>query len=122
MPKRPESTDTGSGNLAYRHLFINPPFECVSLGKQVGFKVDLMNEIDLRLHLKPFFVNTRWEVILQQMREGSNDCIIGGIAITPSRQETLRGARKWACPSTGARCVQWSSRPADWLRQLPLLF
>jgi ABC-type amino acid transport substrate-binding protein len=34
-------------------------------------------------------VNTRWEVVLQQMQEGRYDCIVGGITITPARQVTL---------------------------------
>ena len=51
--------------------------------------VDLMNEIARRLHLRSVFVNTQWEVILQQMQDGRYDCIVGGITITPARQKTL---------------------------------
>jgi ABC-type amino acid transport substrate-binding protein len=69
--------------------FVNPPFEYVSVGRKVGFEVDLIREIARRLHLQASFVNTRWEVILQQMQDGHYDCIIGGITITPARQATL---------------------------------
>jgi ABC-type amino acid transport substrate-binding protein len=54
--------------------------------RPIGFEVDLMNEIARRLHLRPLFVNTRWEIILQQMQDGRYDCIVGGITITPARQ------------------------------------
>ena len=77
------------GVLRIGTYFVNPPFEYVSRGKKVGFEVDLMRKIAHRLHLEPLFVNTRWEVILQQMQDGLYDCIIGGITITPARQETL---------------------------------
>jgi ABC-type amino acid transport substrate-binding protein len=48
-----------------------------------------MREIAHRLHLKPLFVNTRWEVILQQLRDGDYDCVVGGITITPAREKAL---------------------------------
>jgi len=77
------------GILRIGTYFVNPPFEYISRGKRVGFEVDLMREIAHRLHLEPLFVDTRWEVILQQMQEGRYDRIVGGITITPARQETL---------------------------------
>ena len=77
------------GTLRIGTYFVNPPFEYVSHGKKVGFEVDLMREIAHRLHLKPLFVNTRWEVILQQLRNGDYDCIVGGITITPAREKAL---------------------------------
>ena len=77
------------GVLRIGTYFVNPPFEYISRGKKVGFEVDLMTEIARRLHLKPLFVDTRWEVILQQLRDADYDCIVGGITITPAREETL---------------------------------
>lgn len=88
--KAPERVPTlVPGVLSVGTYFVNPPFEYVSDGRKVGFEVDLIREIARRLHLKPLFVNTRWEVILQKMREGRYDCIVGGITITPARQVTL---------------------------------
>jgi len=88
--KAPERVPTlEPGVLRVGTYFVNPPFEYVSDGRKVGFEVDLIREIARRLHLKPLFVNTRWEIILQQMREGRYDCIVGGITITPARQKTL---------------------------------
>ena len=77
------------GVLRIGTYFVNPPFEYISTGKRVGFEIDLMNEIARRLHLRSVFVNTQWEVILQQMQESSYDCIVGGITITPARQKIL---------------------------------
>src|SRR5215470_8096337 len=77
------------GVLRIGTYFVNPPFEYISRGKKVGFEIDLMRQIARRLHLKPLFVDTRWEVILQQLRAGRYDCVVGGITITPAREETL---------------------------------
>ena len=77
------------GVLRIGTYFANPPFEYVASGKNIGFEVDLMNEIARRLHLRSVFVNTQREVILQQMRDGRYDCIVGGITITAARQQTL---------------------------------
>ena len=88
--KAPERAPTlEPGVLRVGTYFVNPPFEYVSDGRKVGFEVDLIREIARRLHLKPLFVNTQWEVILQQMQEGRYDCIVGGITITPARQVAL---------------------------------
>jgi hypothetical protein len=53
-----------------------------------------MNEVAQRLGLRPLFVNTQWEVILRQMEDSLYDCIVGGITITPARQQTLA----WSTP------------------------
>jgi ABC-type amino acid transport substrate-binding protein len=74
--------------------FVNPPFEFIDHGKRVGFEVDLMNEVAKRLGLKPVFVDTRWEVILEEMQHNRYDCIIGGITITPERAKALA----WSTP------------------------
>jgi ABC-type amino acid transport substrate-binding protein len=55
-----------------------------------------MNEIARRLRLRPAFVNTQWEAILQQMQDGKYDCIVGGITITAARQQILA----WSDPYT----------------------
>jgi ABC-type amino acid transport substrate-binding protein len=77
------------GVLRIGTYFVNPPFEYIFRGKRIGFEVDLIKEIAHRLQLKPLFVNTQWEIILQQMQDGRYDCIIGGITITPARQAAL---------------------------------
>jgi len=63
-------------------------------GADIGFEVDLMEEIARRGGLKPAFVYTRWETILQEMQDGRYDCIVGGITITPQREQILA----WSVP------------------------
>jgi ABC-type amino acid transport substrate-binding protein len=74
--------------------FVNPPFEFVAKSEKVGFEVDLMDEVASRLSLRPVYVNTTWEKILQQMQDKQYDCIVGGIIITPERARTLA----WSTP------------------------
>ncbi len=78
-----------TGVLRIGTYFVNPPFEYVAKGKRGGFEVDLMSEVARRLRLRPVFIDTRWEVILQQMEDHRYDCIVGGITITPARQARL---------------------------------
>jgi ABC-type amino acid transport substrate-binding protein len=82
------------GTLRIGTYFVNPPFEFIDKTERVGFEVDLMNEVASRLSLKPVFVNTTWEKILQQMQDGQYDCIVGGITITAERRRTLA----WSIP------------------------
>ncbi len=82
------------GVLRVGTYFVNPPFEFISAGNEVGFEVDLMTEIAQQLGLRAKFVNTQWEVILSQMQHDVYDCIAGGITITPERQRLLN----WSVP------------------------
>ncbi len=92
---QPETLRTLSpGTLRIGTYFVNPPFEYVANGERIGFEVDLMNELAARLSLRPVFVNTQWETILQQMQDGQYDCIVGGITITPERERMLA----WSTP------------------------
>ena len=82
------------GILRIGTYFVNPPFDYMADGADIGFEVDLMEEIARRVGLKPAFVNTRWETILQEMQDGRYDCIVGGITITPQREQILA----WSVP------------------------
>jgi ABC-type amino acid transport substrate-binding protein len=82
------------GTLKIGTYFVNPPFEFIQDGSRVGFEIDLMNDVARRLRLRPLYINTQWETILQEMSEHRYDCIIGGITITPGRERTLR----WSSP------------------------
>jgi ABC-type amino acid transport substrate-binding protein len=83
-----------AGVLRIGTYFVNPPFEFLENGKEVGFEVDLMNRIATRLGLRPLYVNTRWETILKEMEDHRYDCIVGGITITPAREQALA----WSVP------------------------
>ncbi|WP_428492921.1 ABC transporter substrate-binding protein [Rhodopila sp.] len=82
------------GVLRIGTYFVNPPFEFVSNHKRVGFEVDLMREISLRLDLRANFIDTRWQLLLNEMQQSRYDCAIGGITITPRRQQILG----WSVP------------------------
>ncbi len=82
------------GVLTIGTYFVNPPFEFLENGKEVGFEVDLMDEIARRLGFKPVYVNTRWETILAEMQAHRYDCIVGGITITKARERILA----WSVP------------------------
>lgn len=82
------------GALTIGTYFVNPPFEYAAGGKRIGFEVDMMEAVSRQIGLEAVFVNTRWEVILRQVRDGRYDCIVGGITITPRRAEVLA----WSTP------------------------
>ncbi|WP_407521410.1 ABC transporter substrate-binding protein [Methylobacterium oryzisoli] len=88
-PALPQPDTLEPGVLRIGTYFVNPPFEFIADGKKVGFEVDLLDEIAQQLGLRPDFVDTRWETILQEMQERRYDCIVGGITITPERRRTL---------------------------------
>jgi ABC-type amino acid transport substrate-binding protein len=90
----PKPDTLSPGVLRIGTYFVNPPFEYISDGARVGFEVDLMNEIAARLDLRPEFVDTQWEKILHEMQNDLYDCIVGGITITPAREEILA----WSTP------------------------
>jgi ABC-type amino acid transport substrate-binding protein len=99
------------GVLRIGTYFVNPPFEYVADGADIGFEVDLMEVIARRVGLKPAFVNTRWETILQEMQDGRYDCIVGGITITPQREQILA----WSVPyitTTLSLVVNGAKKPA----------
>ena len=83
------------GTLRIGTYFVNPPFEYVAKGVEVGFEVDLMKEIAHRLGLKALFVDTHWEKILQEMQGGRYDCIAGGITSVTT-----------TAPTTGTRITK----------------
>jgi ABC-type amino acid transport substrate-binding protein len=53
-----------------------------------------MNDIARRLGLRPLYMNTHWETILQEMQQHRYDCIIGAITLTPARERILA----WSVP------------------------
>lgn len=61
------------GVLRIGTYFVNPPFEYISNGDEIDFEVDLITKLARRLRLRPSFVNSHWERVLRQMREGRYD-------------------------------------------------
>lgn len=65
------------------------PFEFIEDGVEVGFDIDLMNEIADRLGVDVEFVNTGFDTIITQLDAGEFDVIISAITITEERAETI---------------------------------
>jgi polar amino acid transport system substrate-binding protein len=67
------------------------PFEYVDdvTGEIVGFDIDIMNAIAERAHLDIEFVNVGWDALLAGMAQGTYDCSISCITITPERAEEM---------------------------------
>ncbi|RXT02781.1 transporter substrate-binding domain-containing protein [Ammoniphilus sp. CFH 90114] len=57
--------------------------------KLIGFDVDIAVEVSKRLGLEPVPVQTPWGSILQGLKAGKYDAIIGGMSITKERQEQV---------------------------------
>ncbi|GED16784.1 ABC transporter substrate-binding protein [Aneurinibacillus migulanus] len=55
----------------------------------IGFDVDIANEVAKRLGLQPVPVQTTWGSILQGLKAGKYDAIIGGMSITEERAKQV---------------------------------
>lgn len=55
----------------------------------IGFDVDIANEVAKRLGLQPVPVQTTWGSILQGLKAGKYDAIIGGMSITEERTKQV---------------------------------
>lgn len=67
-----------------------PPMEYkdTSSGKDVGFDIDMANEIGKRLGKKVVFQSTAWDGIFAGLQSNKYDCIISSVSITKSRLST----------------------------------
>ena len=67
-----------------------PPMEFKDeSGKQVGFDIDLANEIGKRLSMKVEFISTAWSGIFTALEADKYDCIISSLSITEDRKKSL---------------------------------
>ncbi|MGE5701305.1 MAG: transporter substrate-binding domain-containing protein [Clostridia bacterium] len=68
----------------------SPPFSFVDKeGKLVGFDVDYANEVGKRLNREVEIVSTAWEGIIPGLLAKKYDLIIGSMAITEKRKESV---------------------------------
>ncbi|MED4584116.1 transporter substrate-binding domain-containing protein [Brevibacillus choshinensis] len=68
----------------------SPPFSFVDKdGKLVGFDVDYANEIGKRLNRKTEIVSTAWDGIIPGLLADKYELIIGSMAITEKRKESV---------------------------------
>ncbi len=68
-----------------------PPMEVIDekTGQIVGFDVDMLNAVCLRINCKPQFVNTAWDGIFAALQQGEFDLVISGVSITTERQRVM---------------------------------
>ena len=67
-----------------------PPFNFINEDNEViGFDVDVAREIANRMGLKLKYVTTAWDGIIEGLRAGRYDGILGSMAITPEREEVV---------------------------------
>jgi len=67
------------------------PFEYVNseTGEIEGFDIDVMNAIAERANLDIEFINVGWDPLLAGMAQGTYDCAISSITITPERAQAM---------------------------------
>jgi ABC-type amino acid transport substrate-binding protein len=66
-----------------------PPFEYREAGEEVGFDIDLINEIASRLGLEVEIVDTDFGTIFTQLATARFDVVIAASTITPEREEEV---------------------------------
>lgn len=65
------------------------PFDFIKDGKEVGFSIDLMNEIAKRLNLQPSYTTVSLDGILAGVPAKQYDIAAVGLSIKPERQKVM---------------------------------
>lgn len=67
-----------------------PPFNFIDENNEVvGFDVDVGREIATRLGMQMKYTTTAWDGIIEGLRAGRYDAILGSMAVTEKRQEVV---------------------------------
>ncbi|MBN6188038.1 ABC transporter substrate-binding protein [Aneurinibacillus sp. BA2021] len=78
------------GKLTFALSGMAKPYNYVDKNNTlVGFDVDIANEVAKRLGLQPVPIQTTWGSILQGLKAGKYDAIIGGMSITEERAKQV---------------------------------
>jgi polar amino acid transport system substrate-binding protein len=85
----PQFTTLEEGILSVGSCLDYPPFESVKGGDQVGFDVDLTEEIASRLGLEVEWVKTNFNTIFTAVAGGQFDMEAAASTITPEREEVV---------------------------------
>jgi ABC-type amino acid transport substrate-binding protein len=78
-----------TGVMTSANTFSYPPFGFIEEGKQVGFDVDLGNEIARRMGVKLVFEAVDFRGIIAALTSGRVDVLITGMVYTPDRAERI---------------------------------
>lgn len=88
--KVPSNQLISGGKLSFCTDFPAPPQEMYTTsGKPEGSDIDTGNAIAAQFGLKPVYVNTNFDTIIEALTTGKCDLIITGIFITPQRQKQI---------------------------------
>lgn len=71
------------------------PFNYKDDGKLTGFDVEIGDEIAKRMGMEPNPVTNPWETLIQGLKAGKYDAIIGSMAITEKRKEQVDFSRPY---------------------------
>jgi len=86
-----QAADLGGKVLKVGSDTTYPPMETVdpATGQIVGFDVDLMNAICVKINCKAEFVTTAWDGIFAALQQGQFDLVASGVSITDERKQTM---------------------------------
>lgn len=85
----PEVKTISEGKLAVAVQSDQFPFDFIKDGKEVGFSIDLMNEIAKRLGLQPSYTTTSLDGLLAGVPAKQYDIAAVGLSIKPARQKVM---------------------------------
>ncbi len=84
------AADLGGRVLEIGSDITYPPHEFVNdAGETVGFDVDVVAEICLRINCKPVWINTAWDGIFPALANGQFDMVVSGVTITEERDKIV---------------------------------
>lgn len=92
------SSDTPTskeGELRFAMSGMYKPFNYIQDGELVGFDVEIGKALAQRMGMKPVPVTNPWETIIQGLKAGRYDAIIGSMAITEKRKEQVNFSRPY---------------------------
>lgn len=87
--------DTGSEKFSYAMSGLYKPFNYKEGGQLTGFDVEIGAEIAKRMGMEADPVTNPWETIIQGLKAGKYDAIIGSMAITEERKEQVNFTRPY---------------------------
>jgi ABC-type amino acid transport substrate-binding protein len=88
-PEIPAFTTLEDGILSVGSCLDYPPFETVRGGNEVGFDVDMVEEIASRLGLEVEWVRANFDTIFTAVAGGQFDMVAAASTITPEREQTV---------------------------------
>jgi len=88
-PSVPAVKTISQGKLAVAVQSDQFPFDFIKDGKEVGFSIDLMNEIAKRLGLQPSYTTVSLDGILAGVPAKQYDVAAVGLSIKPERQKVM---------------------------------